>query len=120
MDSEKRHLKRDELAPLERAVSDTLDEWLYRLHEIVSSWQNPELFVEWLAGRGYTVVAETENAALRERVAELELQVSLLTSNSVEYIITGSANTTPLMTEEECRAILSGDVDALDPSEGIG
>lgn len=49
--------------------------------------------------------AEAENAALRERVTELELQVSLLTPSSVEYLITGSDNTTAFMTEEECTAI---------------
>ena len=47
---------RDELSPLERAVSDTLDEWLIRLHGIVSSWSAPNLFIEWLNERGYDIV----------------------------------------------------------------
>ena len=48
-------LKRDELPPLERAVSDTLDEWLVRMHGIFSSWAFPIEFIEWLKERGYEI-----------------------------------------------------------------
>ena len=47
---------RSELPPLERAVSDTLDKWLFRLHGIISSWAAPYLFIEWLAEQGYEIV----------------------------------------------------------------
>lgn len=48
--------RRDDLDPLTRAVSDTLDELLFRHHGISTSWSNPESFIKWLAGRGYAVV----------------------------------------------------------------
>jgi hypothetical protein len=48
--------RRTDLPPLERAVSDTLDEWLSRLHGILSSWASPQEFLDWLRGRGYEVV----------------------------------------------------------------
>jgi hypothetical protein len=38
--------RRKDLPPLERAVSDTLDEWLVRLHGIFSSWAGPDEFNE--------------------------------------------------------------------------
>lgn len=49
--------RRADLPPLERAVSDTLDEYLVRMHGIMSSWAHPDYFLEWLGKRGYTVVA---------------------------------------------------------------
>ena len=48
--------RRADLPPLERAVSDTLDEYLARLHGIMSSWAGPQEFLEWLRGRGYEVI----------------------------------------------------------------
>ena len=53
----------------------------------------------------YVLQLEAENAALRARVEELELQVSLLTPSYVEYQITGSDHTRAIMTDEECTAI---------------
>lgn len=47
--------RRDDLPPLERALSDTLDEWLYRMHGVISSWAAPVEFIEWLMKRGYEV-----------------------------------------------------------------
>lgn len=49
--------RRAELDPLTRAVSDSLDELLWRHHGIASSWSNPEDFLKWLEERGYVVVA---------------------------------------------------------------
>jgi len=49
---------RDKLPPLERAVSDTLDEWLVRHHGIFSSWASPYEFIEWLEKRGYKIIAK--------------------------------------------------------------
>lgn len=48
--------KREDLPPLERAVSDTLDEYLFRLHGVMTSWADPYCFMEWLKGRGYKIV----------------------------------------------------------------
>lgn len=48
--------KRDMLAPLDRAVSDTLDEYLGRIHGIITSWAHPLDFLDWLQERGYTIV----------------------------------------------------------------
>lgn len=48
--------KRNELPPRERAVNDTLDEYLARLHGIISSWAYPVEFLEFLEKRGYTVI----------------------------------------------------------------
>ena len=54
---EKRDLnRRDDLEPLERAVSDTLDEYLSRVQGIfATSWAHPVEFIDWLEERGYTV-----------------------------------------------------------------
>jgi len=54
---------RDNLRPQARAISDTLDEWLSRLHGIISSWQNPDAFLAWLEMRGWTVVSVTAGEA---------------------------------------------------------
>lgn len=48
--------RRDDLNPVVRAVSDTLDELLWRHHGIATSWSNPESFLKWLRGRGYDVI----------------------------------------------------------------
>lgn len=47
--------KRDDLPELERAVSDTLDEYLYRLHGSICSWAHPFEFIDWLYRRGYKI-----------------------------------------------------------------
>lgn len=49
-------MRRDDLPPLERAVSDTLDEYLSRHHGIVTSNANPEDFLDWLRENGHAVV----------------------------------------------------------------
>ena len=49
--------ERDKLPALERAVSDTLDEWLCRMHGIFTSWADPVEFIEWLNNRGYEIKA---------------------------------------------------------------
>ena len=48
--------KRENLPPLQRAVSDTLDDYMRRLHGIISSWAYPDDFIFNLEKRGYTVV----------------------------------------------------------------
>lgn len=48
--------KRDMLGPLDRAVSDTLDEYLSRIHGVFTSWAHPLDFLCWLQDRGYDVV----------------------------------------------------------------
>jgi len=52
--------KRDDLPPLEQAVSDVLDEYLWRLHGIVSSWSHPREFIQWLNERGYIIHAKDQ------------------------------------------------------------
>lgn len=52
--------KREYLAPLDRAVSDTLDEYLSRIHGITTSWAHPLDFLDWLQERGYNVVRMEE------------------------------------------------------------
>jgi len=52
--------QRDNLPALERAVSDTLDEYLVRLHGIISSWSHPYEFIEWLNERGYIIHAKDQ------------------------------------------------------------
>ena len=56
--------RRDDLDPRERAVSDTLDEYLSRLHGVfATSWVYPIEFIDWLEERGYIIVPveETQN-----------------------------------------------------------
>lgn len=48
--------KRDDLPPLERAVSDALDDINHRCHGLISSWAYPEEFLEALSEADYTVV----------------------------------------------------------------
>ncbi len=47
---------RDDLPDLERAVSDTLDEYLMRIHGIASSWAYPSDFMLWLNHKGYKII----------------------------------------------------------------
>jgi len=53
-------MKRDELPPLERAVSDTLDKYLWQLHGIISSWAYPKEFIDGLKERGYVIVKKKD------------------------------------------------------------
>ena len=53
--------KRDELPYRERAISDTLDEYLTRLHGTISSWAYPVEFLEFLEKRGYTVIEKDKD-----------------------------------------------------------
>ena len=48
--------KRNMLAPLDRAISDALDEYLIRIHGITTSWTHPLDFLTWLQDRGHDVV----------------------------------------------------------------
>lgn len=64
-------LRRDELPPLERAVSDTLDTWMIQMHGIFSSWADPEFFISLLAKNGYKIVKIEE-----------ELNVAISVSNA--------------------------------------
>jgi hypothetical protein len=74
--------RRDELPPLERAVSDTLDEYLHRLHGTVTSWADPCLFMEWLEGRGYKIIKATapenklKSSDIDKEVVEDESRIS--------------------------------------------
>lgn len=61
--------RRDDLDPLTRAVSDALDELLFRHHGISTSWSNPESFIKWLGERGYVVVPMADPPPQRARVA---------------------------------------------------
>jgi hypothetical protein len=54
--------KRDNLPPLERAVSDALDEWLWRIHGVMSGWAHPHEFIDWLKERGYAVIQEQRDS----------------------------------------------------------
>ncbi len=53
--------KRDMLGPLDRAISDALDEYLIRIHGITTSWAHPLDFLAWLQERGYDVIKMEEN-----------------------------------------------------------
>ena len=64
--------KRGALQPLERAVSDTLDEYLSRLHGITSSWAFPDEFIEFLRNRGYIITTEARIKALEAEVENLK------------------------------------------------
>ncbi len=48
--------KREDLPKMERAISDTLDEHLMRIHGITTSWSHPSEFMRWLDKRGYRIV----------------------------------------------------------------
>lgn len=59
-DPEPDDLTREQLAehdPMWRAVADTLDEWLSRLHGVTSSHHNTGAFLDFLALQGYQVTA---------------------------------------------------------------
>ena len=65
---------RDALAPQLRAVSDTLDEWLMRAHGILSSWQHPDWFLEWLEKRGWTVADKARIEALEKNTIKAQFK----------------------------------------------
>ncbi len=71
--------KRDELQTLERAVSDTIDEYLSRLHGIMSSWAFPDEFIEFLGDRGFCITEET-------RIKELEAELKQVNKMLREYV----------------------------------
>ncbi len=60
---------RDGLPPLERAVSDTLDEWLVRMHGITTSHTHPRDFLAWLRDNDHEVVPAGETPEERLQVA---------------------------------------------------
>lgn len=57
---ELRNYRRNLLDAKTLAVSDALDEYLVRIHGILSSWAHPEDFIVWLEERGYTIVKKDE------------------------------------------------------------
>ena len=56
--------ERAQLSPRLKAISDTLDEWLVRMHGIFSGWAFPEEFETWLKEHGYIVVSTKVQAVL--------------------------------------------------------
>lgn len=62
--------RRQDLAPLFKAVSDTLDEYLYRVHGIQASWAHPGEFVRWLTEHGILPVDAGELAAYGRSIVE--------------------------------------------------
>jgi hypothetical protein len=58
-------MRRDDMPPLQRAVSDVLDEYLIRFHGLTTSHTNPDAFLEWLEEGGYTVVPKQAPAEPR-------------------------------------------------------
>jgi len=48
---------RNNLPPLERALSDTLDEYMINLHGIIQGWAYPDDFIYNLEKRGYKIVS---------------------------------------------------------------
>lgn len=83
--------RRDDLPPLERAVSDALDQLNHQMHGIVSSWAHPAEFLDLLREQGYAVVTTggalnafraaigqstaTDDTGLALRVASVEIIV---------------------------------------------
>lgn len=57
--------RREGLPPLERAVSDALDELNSSMHGLLSSWSYPVEFLEFLAEEGHTVVPAAPYARVR-------------------------------------------------------
>lgn len=53
--------RREDMDSLHRAVSDTLDEYLDRLHGVNSSHTYPEDFLEWLGNNGYKAVKNLDH-----------------------------------------------------------
>ena len=79
--------KRDELPTLERAVSDTLDEYLARLYGImVSSWAYPDEFIEFLSSRGFCITEESRIQELEADNASLRAEVKKKTEWWQEYV----------------------------------
>lgn len=79
--------RRDDLPPLERAVSDTLDEWLVRMHGVTSSHSFPQEFLTWLREGGYEVIAADELAALRQEVEQLRVAVNPTKADAVKSLV---------------------------------
>ena len=64
--------RRDDLPPLERAVSDALDELNVRCYGRVSGWVYPVQFLEFLAQEGHTVVPAAELETTRAQLAAID------------------------------------------------
>lgn len=65
-------LARGELAeydPMWRAVADTLDEWLFRMHGVISSHHNTGCFLDLLVLQGYDVVKREDLPPIEELLA---------------------------------------------------
>jgi len=71
-----RYETRDELPPQLRAISDTLDEWLMREHGTISSWQQPDCFLEWLEERGWTVLEKAHVETLERAIVAAKLAIA--------------------------------------------
>jgi len=48
--------RRDELTGADAALAEVLDEYLRRIHGVLSSHQDVDAFTDWLGERGYQVV----------------------------------------------------------------
>jgi len=57
-------MKRNEMNLKQRAISDTLDEYLVRMNGIFSSSQMPDEFEVWLNKRGYYIFPPAVQAVL--------------------------------------------------------
>ena len=78
-------LTREQLAeydPLARAVADTLDEWLYRMHGITAGLHNAGAFLEFLVLRGYQVTAVEPVPSLEELLGPPDLPVPAQDGNN--------------------------------------
>lgn len=47
--------RRAELEGVEKAVSNALDDWLFRFHQIITSWTEPDVFIDLLREEGYEI-----------------------------------------------------------------
>jgi hypothetical protein len=65
--------KRDDLPPLERAVSDGLDHVNHACHGLTSSWAYPEEFLEQLGDAGYEVAATVDLDELRRTASRADV-----------------------------------------------
>jgi hypothetical protein len=65
--------KRDDLDPMERAVSDALDHVNHACHGLTSSWAYPEEFLEQLGDTGFDVVATVDLDELRRTAGRADV-----------------------------------------------
>lgn len=76
-DPEPDDLLREQLAeanPMWKAVADTLDEWLMRMHGITSGRHNAGAFLEFLALEGYEVVRFSDMPSIEQLLAPAATQ----------------------------------------------